>query len=134
MDIKAIICADVIARYGERYVLVERLGTVKGLSLPGGKQEPGELLSDTVRREFREETGLRLTGVAVFGTYADLGRDPRGHYVSTVFTGVAHGRPRDERGKTKVWISGKNEIESLKDCFVFDHYRILEQYFLFLQK
>ncbi|MEI6378586.1 MAG: NUDIX domain-containing protein [Candidatus Falkowbacteria bacterium] len=85
-------------------------------------------------REFYEETGLRLVIDAVFGTYADPGRDPRGNYVSTVFIGSAHGKLRNEAGKTKVWILGKNEIVSLEDSFAFDHYKILEQFFQQIQK
>ena len=128
MGTEVIICADVIAHYGDKFVLVERLGRVKGLSLPGGKQNPGEMLSATAIREFAEETGLILILGGVLGTYTEPGRDPRGNYVSTVFTGVACGKPCNEEGKTRVLILERNYLLTLKYRFVFDHFSIIEQY------
>lgn len=127
-------CADAIACLGDPdgpVVLVERLGAVPGLSLPGGKQEPNELLSATVRREFREETGLGLLVTGVLATRAEHGRDPRGHYVSTVFTGIASGLIRREQHKTRVLLLPKSAIPDLRQHFVFDHYDLLARHFGF---
>ncbi|MBI4992245.1 MAG: NUDIX hydrolase [Candidatus Harrisonbacteria bacterium] len=125
---KIIYCADVIARYGEHIVIVERLGSVKGLALPGGKQDPGETLSQTVKREFLEETGLELVIEEVLGTRAEDGRDLRGRYVSTIFLGTAHGVPRDEVGKTRVKFFDLQTLAENRHLFVFDHAIILEEY------
>ena len=124
-------CADVIARYGSMngpFVLIERLGAQKGFGLPGGKQEPGELLSETARREFLEETGLALSVTEVFATCADADRDPRGHFVTTVFIGIAEGDVRDEDGKTRVHLLAEQEAFDCRDRFAFDHFLILEKY------
>jgi 8-oxo-dGTP diphosphatase len=127
-----IYCADIIARYGGPkgpIVLVERLGSIRGLALPGGKQEKDELLSETARREFREETGLALSIEGVLGTYAEGTRDPRGHYVSTVFVGKAIGVQRDESEKTRVLLLEKGEVLERRNEFVLDHFLILTNYF-----
>lgn len=51
-------------RHEARLVLVRKSrGPYTGLlDLPGGTPEPGETVSETLARELREETGLRLTG------------------------------------------------------------------------
>lgn len=129
---KIVYCADVIARFGNPHgpiVLIRRLGTQKGLALPGGKQEKGESLSLAVCREFHEETGMSLSISSVLGTYAEDGRDERGRYVSTVFIGVASGLVRAEKDKTEVFLLQDSEVINCKDDFVFDHFQILLDYF-----
>ncbi len=123
-------CADVVALYKGSIVIVERLGSVKGWALPGGKQNPGEMLTETAKREFKEETGLDLVIKETLFTRAEVDRDPRGRYVSTVFWGRAHGKSRDEPGKTKVIFLRPAELAELiksKDRFIFDHASILEE-------
>jgi 8-oxo-dGTP diphosphatase len=131
---KPIICADAIALHYEdtrhtQYLIIERLGSVPGLALPGGKQEPDECLSDTIMREFREETGMGFRIDGVIGTFGNPGRDPRGNFISTVFVGYAYDKPRDEPGKTRVLFLTKQEIFSRREEFVLDHFKILEQFF-----
>jgi len=46
-----------VSRFGEYY------------ALPGGGQKPGELLTEAVRRELREETGLSVEPVRLCGVY-----------------------------------------------------------------
>jgi len=52
-------------------------------NLPGGRQQAGELLTETVAREVQEETGLRVR----VGSLAYLGEsyDGERHYVSACF-------------------------------------------------
>lgn len=128
MSMKPIICADVIARIEAAIVIVERLGSVRGLAFPGGKQEPGETLSQTAERECFEETGMCFRHEAVLGTYAVIDRDPRGWYVSTVFVGTAEGEIQEEAGKTRVHLLAWDDIFRRRGEFVFDHFEILEQY------
>jgi 8-oxo-dGTP diphosphatase len=55
-------------------------------ALPGGKLNPGkESLEEAAERELREETGVQGVALKQFHTYSDPQRDPRGHFVSTVF-------------------------------------------------
>jgi len=128
-----IYCADVIAfapYSDDHYIIIERLGSVKGFALPGGKQEPGEYLQDTAYREFFEETGLYLQHARTFITCAEHKRDYRpGHYVTTVFTGCGYGRIRAEHEKTHIHLLTKETIIDLKEAFVFDHFNILMRFF-----
>jgi len=54
-------------------------------SLPGGAVEPGEKLAAAVRREVREETGLRVEPGPIAAVFERITRDRRGralyHYV-----------------------------------------------------
>ncbi|MCX6758214.1 MAG: NUDIX domain-containing protein [Candidatus Nealsonbacteria bacterium] len=133
MKEKTIVCADVIAKFQGKIVLVQRFTDPAGIALPGGKQDSGEFLCDTARREFFEETGLMLEIDNVFSTFADPNRDPRGRYVSTVFVGRASGSPKDESGKTKVIGLRADELSGVKDRFIFDHREMLEKYLKLLK-
>jgi len=128
MEEKIIICADVIAKYKGKIVLVQRFTKPPGFALPGGKLDPGEFLSDTIKREFLEETGLVLEVDDVLSMFAKKDRDPRGRYISTVFIGHAIGKPKDEPNKTEVIFATIEELPRIKDKFIFDHWEILENY------
>ena len=127
---KIIYCADAIALYEDtkKLVIIERLGNIPGLALPGGKQESGETLSYTVVREMLEETGLSFEYSDVLGAYGEPGRDPRGKYISVVFIGTARGVVRDESAKTRVHLFGLDELGVMLDRFVFDHGKILSDF------
>jgi 8-oxo-dGTP diphosphatase len=79
----------VFRREGERLeiLLVERgKEPLKGYwSLPGGILEVGERLSDGIRREVREETGLEIEPLSVFEIFERIMPDAEGrpeyHYV-----------------------------------------------------
>ena len=125
---KIVLCADVIAKLGESFVVVERLSSLRGLAFPGGKVDAGETELEAVKREFFEETGLVLTMEGFLGLYGKPGRDPRGNYVSTVFHGVAMGVPKAEAGKTRVLLLSRNEVEARAAEFVADHFKMFVDY------
>ncbi len=54
-------------------------------ALPGGKLNLGESLEEAAARELCEETGVQGVALRQFHTYSDPQRDPRGHFVSTVY-------------------------------------------------
>ena len=76
-------------------------------------------------REAREETGLHIQSVSLFGVYSDPTRDPRSHSVSVVFSAKAEGTPQagDDAADAKVFA-----LEELPETIVFDHRQILEDY------
>ncbi|MBN1157633.1 NUDIX hydrolase [Candidatus Woesearchaeota archaeon] len=127
-------CADAIALYEGKLVLVERLGFPKGFAFPGGRRDRvggGELfesVEDCAKREFQEETGLALVVDGVLGTYDAPNRDPRGPKISTVVYGTASGTMRSEPGKTQVFLMAPDEVDLHKDMFAFDHYSILKDW------
>lgn len=121
---KQVECVDVVARRGEKFVVIERLTYPQGLAWPGGKVDNGETVVDAVFREFREETGFVLAIKGFVGVYDDPKRDPRGRYVSTVFNGNALGAPKAEIGKTRVLELTKEEIEERRSEFIADHYQM----------
>jgi ADP-ribose pyrophosphatase YjhB (NUDIX family) len=52
-------------------------------NLPGGRQQPGELLEETVAREFAEETGLRVSAGEV--AYVSESYDGEHHFLNVTF-------------------------------------------------
>src|ERR1700694_3687276 len=88
------IAADVIAEIGTRIVLIERRNFPFGWAIPGGFVEVGEKVEDAAVRELREETSLEVELRALLGVYSRPDRDPRGHTVTVVYVGRAHGEPR----------------------------------------
>jgi 8-oxo-dGTP diphosphatase len=83
--------ADIVLLSTDQYVLLikrRKWPFADMWALPGGKLNPGESLEDTALRELREETGLQGIPLVQFRTYSAPQRDPRGHFVSTVY--IAH--------------------------------------------
>lgn len=125
-------CADAIALYQGKLVLVERLKEPKGYALPGGRRDliNGKLESvlRCAIREFQEETGLTLIIEGELGTYDTPGRDPRGPKISTVVYGKAYGEMRDEPNKTRVFLIDPDHVDQHKEKFAFDHYQIIKDW------
>jgi ADP-ribose pyrophosphatase YjhB (NUDIX family) len=64
-------------------------------NLPGGRQQAGELLVDTVVREFREETGLRVHATEL--AYLSESYDGERHFLNATFV-VELGGDQDDKG------------------------------------
>lgn len=93
-------------------------------ALPGGFIEIDETLEESLHRELREETGLRLSYVEQLHTFGDPGRDPRGRVISTAFIALVspvevHGG--DDAAEAK-WFDIRN-LPSL----AFDHAKIIHR-------
>jgi 8-oxo-dGTP diphosphatase len=118
----------IIELAGGAIVLIERKNPPHGWALPGGFVDYGESLENAARREAQEETSLEVKLIEQFYAYSDPTRDARHHTISTVFIATAAGTPRgaDDAKRAQAFVE-----TSLPSPLVFDHARILRDYFLF---
>lgn len=63
-------------------------------NLPGGRQEPGELLDEALRREFLEETSLDARVGGVLYVSESFDRSTSTHFTNVTFAVCAEGEPR----------------------------------------
>ncbi len=115
-------------------VLVERKNPPYGWAIPGGFVEYNESLEQAAIREAKEETGLDIKDLKQFHTYSEPGRDPRFHTITTVFIAKADKNPKASSDAKKVVVATKEEILADKYPLVFDHKKILKDYFESLKK
>lgn len=130
------LAVDCIILVDGRVLLIHRRNPPHGWALPGGFVEYGETVEDAVRREMREETGLRLEDLRQFRVYSDPVRDPRGHVVSVVFTARGVGKPEagDDADRYRlidlddVVETGTVPEGTVPISLVFDHAQILKDF------
>jgi 8-oxo-dGTP diphosphatase len=115
---------------GGGIVLIERKNFPHGWALPGGFVDYGESLEAAAVREAGEETSLKVQLIEQFYTYSDPSRDSRHHTLSTVYIATAQGVPKgaDDAETAQVFAAGQ-----LPQPIVFDHPRILKDYFTYKQ-
>jgi ADP-ribose pyrophosphatase YjhB (NUDIX family) len=109
-------------------VLIERKNPPYGWALPGGFVDYGESVELAAIREAKEETSLDVRLFEQFHAYSDPKRDPRHHTVSIVFIACADGVPLGGDDAKAARAFRESEIP---DALVFDHERILRDYFHF---
>jgi ADP-ribose pyrophosphatase YjhB (NUDIX family) len=86
--------------------------------IPGGRLELGERLEGAARREFEQETGLRVQGLQLLDLSKVLLPEKRYHSITIVFSGTVEGgmirpEPNHRYGeKTPRWLS-REELASL---------------------
>jgi 8-oxo-dGTP diphosphatase len=79
-------CDGLIIRQGKVLLVKRGREPFRGCNaLPGGFVEYGESTEDCVVREIKEETGLDTEVVRLVGAYSEMGRDPRGHFVTLLY-------------------------------------------------
>jgi 8-oxo-dGTP diphosphatase len=123
-----LLTVDIIIETNGGIVLIERKNPPYGWALPGGFVDYGESLEKSAVREAREETSLSIQLQEQFQSYSDPARDPRHHTVSTVFIATASGEPiADDDAKHAAVFTEEN----LPNPIVFDHEKILADYFLY---
>lgn len=117
--------ADVIVTIDGGIVLVNRKNPPYGWAIPGGFIDYGESAEDAARREIREETGLEIDNIRLFGVYSDPARDPRFHTLTVVFTATSEGIPKagDDAAEAQLF-----DPASLPATLAFDHEKILSDF------
>ncbi|HID69994.1 MAG TPA: NUDIX hydrolase [Desulfobacterales bacterium] len=121
---------DIIIEINGTIVLIRRKNPPHGWALPGGFVDYGESYETAAAREAEEETGLVVKDLQQFRTYSDPDRDPRQHTASTVFIARAGQHPTagDDAVEAKLF------TEETLPKLVFDHGKILADYFAFRKK
>lgn len=107
-------------------VLIKRKNPPHGWAIPGGFVDYGESLESAAKREAEEETSMKVGLLYQLGAYSDPARDPRFHTISVVFVAKGEGEPvaNDDAKEAGIFFKG-----SLPEPLVFDHKKILEDYF-----
>ena len=111
---------------GGKIILIKRKNHPVGWAIPGGFVDYGESLEDAAIREAKEETSLDVTLVEQMHTYSKPDRDPRQHTVSTVFIAKGKGLPQAADDAAQIDIFTE---DNLPDPIMFDHRKILSDYF-----
>ena len=117
---------DIIIALNDKIVLIRRKNEPLGWAIPGGFVDYGESVEKAAVREAKEETGLDVEIIGLVGVYSKPDRDPRAHTISTVFYAKAENIPAAGDDALDV---GLFDIDSLPEDIVFDHRKILEDYF-----
>ena len=114
-----------------RYKQIERAmneALVVAQKVADEKKDLARREAELILREAREETSLSVQLQEQFHAYSDPARDPRHHTVSTVFIATASGEPiADDDAKHAAVFTEEN----LPNPIVFDHEKILTDYFLY---
>lgn len=123
------VMTDAIIEKNDKIVLVRRGKDPHKdkLAIPGGHVEVGELVENAVKREAREETGLNIKLIDILGVYSDSKRDPRGHYITTVFIAkILSGKLRAKSDAKEVDFFDPRKLK--KKNVAFDHFKIIKDY------
>jgi ADP-ribose pyrophosphatase YjhB (NUDIX family) len=124
---------DVIIEKGDKIVIIRRKNEPKGLALPGGFVNEGEIIEERAIIEAKEETSLNVELKEILGVYSDPKRDPRLHTVTPVFIGKpVKGRVKGGDDAADAFWMNIKEIES--HDFAFDHKKILLDYLKWKKK
>lgn len=124
-----LLTVDIIIAIKDAIVLIARKNPPHGWALPGGFVDYGESLETAAKREAKEETSLDIKLIEQFHTYSAPDRDPRGHAVTTVFLARAQGTPKAADDASRI---GLFRRDALPEPIVFDHPKILSDYFQYM--
>jgi ADP-ribose pyrophosphatase YjhB (NUDIX family) len=117
---------DIIIRVDQSIVLIKRKNPPYGWAIPGGFIDYGEAAEHAALREAKEETGLDVEKLELFGVYSAPDRDPRFHTLSVVFTGQAKGFPQAADDAADIGLFAEDHLPL---PLAFDHAKILADFF-----
>lgn len=93
-------------------------------AIPGGKVNRKERIADTVVRELKEETGLRVKQTKLLGIYDEPGRDPRGITISVAFVcKIISGNVKAGSDAKEIGWFTREQVKKMK--LAFDHKEML---------
>src|SRR3990172_7604169 len=98
-----------------------------GWAIPGGFIDYGESIEEAALREAKEEVSLEVELIEQLHTYSDPSRDKRHHTITTVYIAKATSEPAADDDALEVGIFNETY---LPEPLVFDHAKILKDYFL----
>jgi 8-oxo-dGTP diphosphatase len=121
------LAVDIIIFFDNKLILIrrEKEPFKDRFAIPGGFVEYGETVDNAALREAKEETGLEVKELTLFGVYSNPDRDPRGHTISIVFYGVGKGIPKAGDDAKDLFLFGLEEIPA---NLAFDHNMILQDF------
>ncbi len=96
-------------------------------ALPGGYVDWNEKLSETARREVKEETGFDVRDITFLGLFDDPARDKDGRQnIGHCFVALVGGDAKKEKSEVEEmsWFS----LSQLPKEIAFDHQKMIEQY------
>ena len=93
-------------------------------ALPGGFVHMDEDLSDAVRRELAEETGVRPNALFQLGAFGAPDRDPRGHVVSVAWTALVRAGDHPATPDTDAVAASWHSLSNLPNL-AFDHLNMI---------
>lgn len=125
-----LVTVDIIIRYRQGIVLIERKNPPYGWALPGGFVEIGESLDGAAVREAKEETSLDVKLIEQFHAYSEPGRDPRFHTITVVFIADGNGalQGKDDARRAEIFSE-----KTLPAQIAFDHGQIIADYFAYIK-
>jgi len=131
MELKTpFLTVDIIIRYKNGIVLIERKNPPYGWALPGGFVDIGESVECAAIREAKEETSLDVTLIEQFHVYSKPDRDIRSHAVSVIFIGDGNGTLQGADDASKADVFSEN---NLPESIAFDHPQIISDYFRYIK-
>ncbi len=121
------LAVDIIIFFDNKLVLIkrEREPFKDSFAIPGGFVEYGETVENAALREAKEETGLEVTKLTLFGVYSEPNRDPRGHTISIVFHGEGKGTPKAGDDAKELFLF---DLVKIPENLAFDHNKILQDF------
>ncbi|MEO1260843.1 MAG: NUDIX domain-containing protein [Bacteroidota bacterium] len=95
-------------------------------AIPGGFVHEDENLETAVKRELREETGIRLNYLEQLYTFGEVNRDPRKRVVSVAYFGLVRPKDFNIKADTDAAEVGWFDVKELPPL-AFDHAVILQK-------
>ncbi len=122
---RTIACDAILVENGKILLIKRALMPEKGKwALPGGRIEENETAEECLVREMREETGLSIEPIRLFGVYSKPERDPR-KIISLVYVVKRSGG--EPKAGSDAGSCGWFDLNDLPEL-AFDHEEILADF------